>query len=665
MQLTDNITSLPFVGDVAQKRLEKLGIITIEDLLTHIPHRYIDYPSVSAFPKLHPDQTVSIMGTIGFIKNQYTKTGKQMQLVQVVSGEHTVLCVWFNQPFLVQTFRADGQFSFSGKTGWFGREVALISPDYEKVPENGVLIHTGRLLPVYPETAGISSKWLRRRIADVLESDITVEDSITWEISKKNAISKIHFPESLEDTESGRRHLAFEELFVLQAGTIARKGKWHSKKSISLPLTDKTKQSFIKNLPFELTNAQISASSQILSDLANQIPMNRLLQGDVGSGKTVVAALACLAAFENGKKAVFMAPTQILAAQHYETLEKLFSKINVRISLTTAAQKVLPIGSSDILVGTHSLLHSHKEVSESGVIIIDEQHRFGVGQRAHLESLAQKRGYVPHILTMSATPIPRTIALTLYGDLDLSILDELPRGRQKITTWIVPQEKRKSAYAWIQKEILTNKTQAFVICPLIDESESETLKEVKAASQEFQTLQKQFKKLKFGLLHGRIKAGEKTRILKDFKDKKFDVLVATPVVEVGIDIPNATIIVIEAAERFGLAQLHQLRGRVGRGDKKSYCLLFTESKEEKTAKRLVALTKSQSGFELSEIDLSLRGPGEIFGTKQSGLPELKIARWQDVELIKSAKELANEVLSKPTIYPREIDLLKRKQVGDN
>jgi ATP-dependent DNA helicase RecG len=372
--------------------------------------------------------------------------------------------------------------------------------------------------------------------------------------------------------------------------------------------------------------------------------MNRLLEGDVGSGKTVVAAAGIFASFLNGYQSLIMAPTQILANQHYQTLKKLFDKFNLRISLITSDSKKIELGRSDVFVGTHALIHSKIDFDKVAFVVIDEQHRFGVEQREHL---IKKTG-TPHILTMTATPIPRTIALTTYGDLDLSVLTEMPKGRTKVTTWVVPETKRKGAYEWVNKQIIDGKCQMFVVCPLIEQSTVETMADIKNVTTEFEKLKSVFSKLKLGLLHGRLKPGEKEEVLKSFRDGKIDILVATPVVEVGIDIPNATIMVIEAAERFGLAQLHQLRGRVGRSDKKSYCLLFSNIKY---SRRLRAMEKTHSGFELAELDLEIRGPGEIFGTAQSGFPELKVASWNNYELIKEAKDVALDVIKNPKKYP--------------
>ena len=434
----------------------------------------------------------------------------------------------------------------------------------------------------------------------------------------------------------------------MQLQSELRKLNWGKNKvSNKLTVNHLAIQPFINSLPFELTASQNKTIDEILTDLNKDVPMNRLLEGDVGSGKTVIAAVGAFASFLNGYQTLIMAPTQILAQQHYETLNKLFSKFKIRISLLTSNSKLLSFGRSDVFVGTHSLIQSKIDFSKVVFVVIDEQHRFGVAQR---ELLVKKSG-MPHVLTMTATPIPRTVALTTYGDLDFSVLTEMPKGRIKITTWVVPEIKRQGAYTWINKQITNDKCQMFVVCPLIERSETETLKDVKNVTDEFEKLKNIFPKMNLGLLHGRMKVTEKNKILDDFREGKIDILVSTPVVEVGIDIPNATIMVIEAAERFGLAQLHQLRGRVGRGKKQSYCLLFSNFHSGTAYTRLKAMEKTHSGFELAELDLKLRGPGEIFGTAQSGFPELKVASWSDFELIKSAKDTATDVIKNPNKYP--------------
>ncbi len=648
MNLSSSVNNLSLVGPIYQKKLEKLEIKTIKDLLYHIPHRYLDFRLVSPINRVQPGETVTVKGKIVSFKNIYTKWGKKIQLCEVEDKTGKINVVWFNQPFLVKILFEGMDISLAGKVNWFGRKKALISPEYEKGEST---LHTGRLIPVYPETSGLSSKWLRGRISEAYEgpgkeikeylSPKTLNENNFPSLSE--AIRLVHYPASFEEAEKGRKRLAFEELLFFQLVNKKRKKDWQEKNSsYPLKIDKEILSEFISSLPFVLTNSQVKAVEEILSGLSSKIPMNRLLEGDVGSGKTVVAAIAAFTSFVNGFQTVLMAPTQILAQQHYETLSNLFKNQKLRISLITSGFKKKDLGRTDIFIGTHALIHQKVDFDKVALVVIDEQHRFGVEQREHLIKIVKKR-FTPHILTMTATPIPRTVALTLYGDLDLSTLDELPLGRQKIITWVVPPLKQKKAYPWISQQIQKEKIQAFIVCPLIEESEVETMKTVASVKKKYQELKKLFKKEKLGLLHGKLSIKEKERVLDGFRKGKIDILVTTPVVEVGIDVPNATIMVIEGAERFGLAQLHQLRGRVGRGEKKSYSLLFTESTSLKVLTRLKALSKNLSGFTLAELDLKLRGPGEIIGIKQHGYTDLKIASWNDADLIKKAKTISEEI----------------------
>lgn len=655
MDLKTSITSLPKVGPIFARKFEKLGIHTIEDFFYHVPSHYLDYSLVTTINKLHPDETATIHAKIVSITNIFSKRGLRMQIGSVEDETGKITVVWFNQPFLVRTLYPGRTVSLSGKVGWFNRKLCFSSPDYELIGEiDKPTVHTGRLVPVYPETSGFSSKWIRTLMLSAFNNptleidEFLPEDALTRGtlVSLKEAIEKVHFPKNLEEAEKGRERLAFNELLNLELISLHRKINWKKNKVANKIKVEKGSiEKFTSSLPFKLTNSQEITIKEILTDLSKDYPMNRLLEGDVGSGKTVVAAAGAFLTFLNGYQTVIMAPTQLLANQHYETFKKLLTPFGIRISLTTSDVKKADLGRQDVFIGTHSLIESKVDFDKVGLVVIDEQHRFGVEQRKHL---VKKTG-TPHVLTMTATPIPRTIALTSYGDLDLSVLTDMPVGRQKITTWFVPEPKRKGAYDWIRSQITDHGSQCFIVCPLIETSDKETMADIKSVTTEFQNLKSIFKNQKLGLLHGRLKPAEKNAILDDFRKGRIDILVATPVVEVGLDIPNATVMVIEAAERFGLAQLHQLRGRVGRGEKKSYCLLFSNIKY---SKRLKAMETMHSGFELAELDLRLRGPGEIFGTSQSGFPELKVASWNNYPLIKKAKDVANDIVENPKKYPK-------------
>ncbi len=646
MDLTTPVNMASRAYKMYSSRLEKLGIKRIEDFLFHIPFRYDDFSLISKIGEVQEGETVTIKGEVTEIRNEYTRW-KKLQKAKVKDETGEIEVIWFNQPYLAKTIKKGDKISLSGKITLFRNTKMLQSPDFEIIFNECEIIHTGRLVPIYPETRGVSSKWLRRQVFNLLKTAEIKEYLPETIINKNNlidleeALNKVHFPKNLDEVEKARKRLSFDELFLIQLNSLKRKKEWDEKK-LKKPfkvLTFKEKiEKFLESLPFELTNAQKRVVKEIFSDFAKEKAMNRLLEGEVGSGKTVIGAIAMYLCFLNGFQSILMAPTEILAKQHYETINKLLKPFKIKVKLLTSSLKPKKID-ADILIGTHALLYQKKLMDNIGFVIIDEQQRFGVEQRAVLRSLGKN----PHVLTMTATPIPRTVALTMYGDLDLSFLDEMPKGRRKIKTWLVPIEKRKGAYNWIEKEIKNNKSQAFIICPLIEESEN--LISVKAVTKEYELLKNNiFPKLKLGLLHGRMKGKEKNKILKEFKDKKYDILVSTPVVEVGIDISNATIMVIEQSERFGLAQLHQLRGRVGRGDKQSFCLLFTSSTSSKTIERLKSMEIIDFGPKLAELDLKLRGPGQIFGTLQHGIPNLKIASFSDFELIKQTRKEAEETI---------------------
>jgi ATP-dependent DNA helicase RecG len=641
-------------------RLEKLNIRNLEDFLLHIPFRYDDYSLVSKIGQIQAGETVTIKGVVEKIENQYTRKWKSLQRAIIKDDTGSVDILWFNQTFLTRVMKKGDLISLSGKVELDKNKFTFVSPDYEVIFNNQA-IHTGRLVPVYPETKGISSKWLRRQIYKILNEKDVIKEYLPYDLLKENqlmnlndALQKIHFPDNIEQAEKAKQRLAFEELFILQLSTLSRKKEWESKakgQPLRIATFNVSVQKFLDKLPFELTNAQKKAVQEIFSDLETEKPMNRLLEGEVGSGKTVVATIAMYVAFLNGFQSVLMAPTEILAEQHYKTISQLLSPFKVKIALVTSSHKHKD-SDFDILIGTHAVISEKIKFKNLALVVIDEQQRFGVEQRAIIRS----RGKNPHLLTMTATPIPRTVALTIYGDLDLSLLDEMPKGRKIVKTWLVPPVKREGAYAWIEKEINKHKSQAFIICPFIEESES--MITVKAAAKEFENLKKIFPKLRLGLLHGKLKSKDKETILTDFKNKKIDILVATPVVEVGIDIPNATIIMIEASERFGLAQLHQLRGRVGRGDKQSYCLLFTDSKNDATLKRLKSMESIYIGAKLAELDLKLRGAGDLYGTAQHGRNMLKVADFSDLNLIEKTKREASNIFNEISKYPILLEKIK-------
>ncbi|KKR80117.1 MAG: ATP-dependent DNA helicase RecG [Microgenomates group bacterium GW2011_GWB1_40_9] len=644
LQLNSSIQYVPRVGPMIAGKLERLGIHTVRDLLFYAPFRYNDFSKITPIRSLHPGLVVSIHGEVQSIKNIFTKTGKKIQECQVADPTGIATIIWFNQLYLTKVIHAGDILAASGTVGFFGNKLVLESPDYELATPGKPFLHTSQIVPVYSETAGITSKWLRSRIYYLLtEVPTLLEEYIPSDIRIKyklphiqEAFHDVHFPKTITLGVEARRRLAFDELLLMQCTSFEQKRLWKETKH-TVPLISNIDQC-ISNLPFTLTDSQMHALADIQTDMASTVPMNRLLEGDVGSGKTVVAAIAMYITAKNNLQSILMAPTQILAEQHFNTIKQLLKPFNISVGLVTSSHKEPDVM---VLVGTHALLEKNIEFDHVGLVVIDEQQRFGVFQR-NIVRTKGKGTTTPHLLTMTATPIPRTLALTLYGNLDLSILTDMPKGRKNIKTWVVPPEKRDSAYEWMKQEMQVNSSQCFIICPFIEESESMTT--IKAATTEFKRLSTSvFPKLKLGLLHGRLKAKDKIAILDAFRRGDIDILVATPVVEVGIDIPNATIMLVEGSDRFGLAQLHQLRGRVGRSDKQSYCLLFSENTNQDSIKRLKALETMRSGTELAEYDLALRGQGDVFGARQHGVPTLVLGSLSDATLVSQTKEAVTQL----------------------
>lgn len=654
MNLTSPIGEAGLTFRLKKSALARLKIFTVEDLLYHLPFRYEDYTNTLPIKSLKMGEQAVVRGQVVDIKNEYTKKGFVLQKATVTDGTKELTVTWFNQSYITRVVHPGDEIGLVGKLQFFGKKPSFQVKEYEVLGQsNG--IHTTGLVPVYSETRGLSSKWIRNRIYALLtENKELIEDYLPEGTLRKQefknlyeTLLSVHFPNSLDEAYKARERLSYDELFLSNLAAIKRRDEWNNKnKGIPLRIKDYELRikDFIESLPFRLTEGQTNALEEIKADLKKDIPMNRLLEGDVGSGKTVVAAISMYIAHLNGFQSCLMAPTEILANQHFKTIEQLLKPLGIAVGLQTGSKKSqTPTSkrpSPNILIGTHALIQKSVNFEKLGLVVIDEQQRFGVEQRAIL----REKGNNPHFLTMTATPIPRTILLALYKDLDLSVLKELPKGRQKIKTWLVPNHKKKDGYSWIKKQIeeSNGQDQVFVVCPFIEESES--MNTVKAAKSEFERLKKEdLKGLKIGLLHGKLKAKEKDEVLRAFKDKKYNVLVSTPVVEVGIDIPDATIMVIEAAERFGLSQLHQLRGRVGRSDKPSYCLLFSESETEDVVKRLKYMETAHSGFELAEFDLKLRGGGDLFGTAQHGFSGFRIANFSDFETVERAKSDAEEI----------------------
>lgn len=679
MNLSTPIGQLPRIGPIYQRKLKRLGVKTVKDLFFHFPHRYEDFSNIIPVSNVKLNETCCIQGKILEIENTRTWR-KKMSLTHVVVGDKTgaIKVIWYNQPYLIKTLKKGDSICLTGKMVLGKRDAYLNNPSYEKLGSLEDLTHTGRIVPVYPETEGLSSRWLRFILKPLLiHLKSKIKDPLPKEIIKKHklldiqkAIWQVHFPDSLNLAKKAQERFSFEGLFDISLFTLKARMIMASKKAPSIPIDLELVQRFVKSLSFKLTDAQKKSSWRILKDIEKPRPMNRLLEGDVGSGKTVVATMAALNVIKGGYQAAFMAPTEILAKQHFKTLADLVKDFKLDLGLLTGKEDkfvskklkndVIEIsrkkllekteeGKINLLIGTHALIQDKVKFANLGLVILDEQHRFGVKQRAKLSKKTKQA--IPHLLSMTATPIPRTLALTIYGDLDLSLINELPKGRKKVITKVVSPKDRQKSYGFIKKQVKKGK-QIFVICPRIEKGEKKDKKgdilgwaEAKAVKEEHKKLSESiFPHLKVGMLHGKMPLKEKERMMKDFKNKKVDILVSTSVVEVGIDIPNATVMMIEGAERFGLAQLHQFRGRVGRSKYQSYCFIFTDSSAKKTTQRMKALIDCENGFELAERDLKIRGPGDFSGTRQWGMPDLIMDSLKDIFLVEKTKEAARETL---------------------
>lgn len=649
------LTTLPGIGPKSAQTLGKLGLHTLGDLLFYFPRRYDDYSALKTINRLWYGEYVTIIATVDQIHLRPIRSGR-MKLVDadVSDGTGTLRVTWFNQPWILQSLQPGTAVVLSGRVDQFLGRLVLNSPEWE--PLERQQLHTNRIVPVYPLTAGVGAKWLRRvmhsvvtrlapRLVDPLSAELRQQAEL---LELGQAVLQIHFPDDTRSLQQAQQRLAFDELFYLILGVLRQKREWQALQSTPLMVDDAWMQAFYASLPFAVTPAQRSAMQDVRDDLASGRPMNRLLQGDVGSGKTVVAALAIAIAHHNGHQAAMMAPTSILAEQHYQTLLGLLQPLGVSadsirllIGATPEGEKRsirqgLAEGQVHVAVGTHALLEEPVQFQRLGLAIIDEQHRFGVEQRSQLRA----KGGSPNLLVMTATPIPRSLALTIYGDLDVSLIDELPPGRIPIETRLMLPIERSRTYGLIETQIAAGR-QAFIIYPLVESSEKT---EALAAVEEHERLQgKVFPNLRLGLLHGRMRPDEKDAVMQEFRAGQLQILVSTSVVEVGVDVPNANVILIEGANRFGLSQLHQFRGRVGRSEYPSYCLLMPDAEDAASNERLKALESTTDGFRLAELDLEQRGPGDFLGTRQSGFAELRLAKVTDLHLVERARRLASHL----------------------
>ncbi|MDI6768785.1 MAG: ATP-dependent DNA helicase RecG [Anaerolineales bacterium] len=667
--LNASLTVLAGIGQSHARDLARLGLRTLGDMLYYFPRRYDDYSQLKPIHRLNYGDEVTVIGTVQTVTSRPVRAGA-VSIVEVVIQDGTggLRLTWFNQPWLANRLHGGDSISVSGKIDQYLGRLVMNSPDWEPVEVEN--LHTNRIVPIYPLTANVAQKWLRARLREVVSywspklSDHLPESirSSAELLNLKTALLQVHFPDNQESLRAARQRLAFDEIFFLQMGVLRQKRDWQAADARVFAAPDDWLEARIGSLPFALTGAQGRAVADIRKDLASGKPMNRLLQGDVGSGKTVVAALAAAIVTEAGapstrtSQAAIMAPTSILAEQHFRNLSQLlagegrFGVESVRLLLgdTPESEKEtiragLADGSIKVVIGTHALLEDPVTFADLQLTVIDEQHRFGVEQRAALRSKATN----PHLLVMTATPIPRSLALTVYGDLDLSVMDEMPPGRQEIETHVLTPRERERAYSLIRSQVAEGR-QVFVIYPLIEESEKSDL--LAATAEQARLQQEIFPNLKVGLLHGRLRPDEKDAVMLRFREGEFHVLVSTTVVEVGVDIPNATVMLIEGADRFGLAQLHQLRGRVGRGAAQSYCLLVPTHEDAVENERLTAMAETNDGFVLAERDLEQRGPGEFLGTRQSGYAGLRMASLSDVRMIEKAR------LQAQALFERDPDL---------
>ena len=675
--LDSPVTLLRGINSRTAARLKRLDVETVRDLLYFFPRRHEDYAAISKIRDLRPGETHTIQGVV-WEARESVRGMRNLKCTEAVVSDDTgnVRVTFFGNPYMAKNLRTNRLVLLSGRVELYRGQPEFQSPEYEFIDQQDQLLNAGRLVPVYPLTEGLVQRTLRRLTWQALERwEKSIEDGVAVEFRDQNglmglakAVADTHYPSDRQVLEEARRRLAFDELLVLQLAVMLRRGtSTATVPGTQLPSDAPAIASFIEGLPFPLTGAQKRCMAEIGNAMEQDgPPMDRLLQGDVGSGKTVVALVALLSAVAAGYQGAIMAPTEVLAEQHFNTVSALLggllstepedsifsvnisplaAPVSVGLLVGSASARVkrevrgrLADGSLDIVIGTHALIQDKVKIPKLALAVVDEQHRFGVLQRAALKESGEHN---PHLLVMSATPIPRTLAMTLYGDLNISTIDELPPGREPVRTGWVPTYKRDDSYRFVRQEV-QNGRQAFVVCPLIDESESV---ETRAASVEYERLSRQvFPDLRLGLLHGRMRSADKEEVMRSFRDGELDILVSTPVVEVGIDVPNASVMLVEGADRFGLAQLHQFRGRVGRGQHQSYCLLLADDPGDEAKQRLEAVSSIQDGFRLAEVDLELRGPGDFFGTRQSGLPILHMARLSDVDLLASAREYATMVL---------------------
>lgn len=689
MKAEDKLNTVKGVGEALAAKFAKLNIRTVSDLIENVPRRYDDYSKVIRVSQIRPGP-VTVRVKLSAVKSRYSRKGLHMTEATASDESGSVKLVWFNQPYRAKSIKSDEEYFVSGEFASNYKYFAITNPACELV--SSFPVNTARLVPIYRLTKGLGVAQVRRVVKNALISYKPAETLPEWLLKKQKLIPKdqalleMHFPTSTQSLAEAKRRLGFEEVFELTLASELNKQEFKNEHALEIPFNQQLIKDFVSKLPFDLTDDQRKVAWEIFQDMEQGAPMNRLVEGDVGSGKTVVAVLASLGAMDSGFQVAFMAPTELLANQHASSIHKLLETINYHqeIVLLTGSMNAkqkqnaldkISSGEAKLIIGTHAVFQDKVNFNNLGLIVVDEQHRFGVEQRKKLQLKANRglanerkehlnntdtnksllaRSHMPHVLNMTATPIPRSLALTLYGEMDVSIIAKLPKGRKPVATELLIPENREKLYRNITKEIDAGR-QAFVVCPQIEESDNARLSAVKTYEQLSKTW---LKKYKVGLLHGKMKSDEKDAVMQQFINKKLDVLVSTTVIEVGVDVPNASVMVIEGADKFGLAQLHQLRGRVGRGSDNAFCYLVLSENDEPT-KRLRILEHENNGFKLAEYDLELRGPGAIYGTMQHGELDLRVAKLTDVELIKNARQSAQEFVQKGENLLKYPELNKR------
>jgi ATP-dependent DNA helicase RecG len=651
--MTDSLLDVKGVGPAVAEKLHKLGISRIEELIAYIPRRYDDYSHLTSISKIRPGP-VSIKATIKQVKGHYVRRG--MHITEAVASDDTgsVRLVWFNQPYRENALKPNTEYYISGDFGINYRRLSITNPSIELASDFPV--NTARIVPIYPETKGVRSVLIRKVMREVIPVIRQKKEVLPgWLVQVADlmpyaeAVEALHFPKNSTQLKTARHRLAFQEVFELILASLIVKRELGAEPAVPIPFQEKLAKQFVSHLPFHLTNAQKKVTWRIYQEMQKPKPMNQLVEGDVGSGKTVVAAMAALMVADSNHQTAVMAPTELLARQHAETFYKLLEPLGMeheicllvggmKKSEKDRAKASIASGRAHIILGTHALIQESVDMYRLALVVIDEQHRFGVQQR---KTLMAKAGVMPHVLSLTATPIPRSLALTLYGEMDISLIESKPAGRLPVKTETISPNSRAQLFQAIKDELLTGR-QMFVVCPLITDTDK---KEKKSVENVFNDMLKAFPEFRIASMHGKMKADDKNETMKKFVNHEIDILVSTTVIEVGVDVPNASIMLIEAAEQFGLAQVHQLRGRVGRGEHQGYCYLMMSDSKAPT-KRLRALETTNDGFKLAELDLELRGPGAIYGSVQHGALDLRIATLTDLHLISEARKAADQFLEK-------------------